>query len=224
MKLPGMDNRYQLLFQKLSMLVNSSNTTIISQLELPTKSNKNPHYKIKLNPLEKAINEQCVIRILYQSLEENSPTERNVHPYAITIRAGEWYLVSFTPDRNDYRFYRLERIHNLHVMNQKFARDEHFDLEAMFAHSFGVYRADETEVIVRLHGKAARLADERIWHNDTEFKWNDQTTATLKTKVQGTTEILKWILSMGSEAEVLKPDEFRKEFILEIEKMLASYK
>ena len=224
MELPDMDKRIEFLMGKLELLVQENPTDSSFQPVHSVIAHINPNYKIKLQELEKAINNHNAITMNYQSLDETVPHERVIHPYALTFRAGEWYLVSFAPERNDYRTYRLERIHSLTVSKEKFVRDPDFDLETMFKQSFGVYRGELINVAIRLTGKAARLANERQWHEGTEITWENETTAIICTKVQGTTEILKWTLSMGDEAEVLEPQELRVEITAIIQQLNKLYK
>lgn len=223
LRLPDMDTRFETLMGKLELLVQDSQSAPASLPVHSATAHINPNYKINMQELEKAIHNQFAITMLYQSLDEPSPHERVIHPYALTFRAGEWYLISYAPERRDYRTYRLERIHTLTVTKDKFVRDPDFDLETMFNQSFGVFRGELINVVIRLTGKAARLASERVWHEGTEITWENETTAILRTQVQGTTEILKWTLSMGSEAEVLEPQELREETAAIIKQLQSIY-
>lgn len=181
-------------------------------------------FSIDIGKLEKAINKERVVSILYHSLDEPAPSKRVVHPYVITIRLGNWYLIAFTPEKNDLRQYRLERIQALTIQKETFQRDPDFDLQEYFSQSFGVFRGEPVRVKLRLSGKAARLASERPWPKDMELNWISGDTAILQVTLQGTQEITAWVLSLRDEAEVLEPEALRTELKSILEDLRIIYK
>lgn len=180
--------------------------------------------KVKIRDLEAALGEKRVCRILYHGLKDPVPQERTIFPYAITIRAGCWYLVAFDRDREDYRTFRLERILEMTIQADQFRRDERFCINEFFANSWGVFRGDPTRVEIRLTGYAARLAAERNWPAERSIAWQDAETAILTATVEGTEELLAWTLSMGRHAQILSPESLREQAIHEAEQILECYR
>ncbi len=80
------------------------------------------------------------------------------------------------------------------------------------------------KIKLRLRGKAARLAEERPWPEDMTFKWINKDEAILTVTIQGTNEILLWIMSQGDEVEILSPKELREELKSKLSKLIKIYK
>lgn len=175
--------------------------------------------RVSISQVEKAINDQLISTIRYHGLNDKTPRTRTIHPYALTIRAGNWYLIAFEQDKKDYRIFRLERIKKFEIGSDSFVRDEDFDLDEFFRNSWGVIKGKPTKVKIRLTGIAARLAAERNWPKDRKIEWIDESTAILTVTVDGTDEIVSWVMSMGENAVVLEPKSVLKIMSNKIQKM-----
>lgn len=55
-------------------------------------------------------------------------SERLVHPLALTTYAHGWLLISWCPDRNDFRVFRLDRMKKVSISDQGFAEEPGRDL------------------------------------------------------------------------------------------------
>lgn len=222
MKLRDLQNRSNMLVAKLENLLPQG--CLDEEIPFSTGDEIKPHkLKVKISDLEEALNKRRVCLILYQGLKDKEALQRTIFPYAITIRAGCWYLVAFDADRKDFRTFRLERIEKMRMLRDQFKRDKTFKIEEHYANSWGVFRGKPTRVKVRLTGFAARIASERNWPTDRELKWKDNETAILSATVEGTEELVAWTLSMGRHAEILSPAALRQQAIKEAEMILESY-
>lgn len=73
-----------------------------------------------LSSIQLALTSFTVIRIDYNS-GNNEITERNVEPFAVINKVGEsWYLIGWCRLRKDFRLFRLDRISKLGITNDKF--------------------------------------------------------------------------------------------------------
>ena len=73
-----------------------------------------------LMPIQSAITNFNVAKITYYSLQ-NELSERSIEPFALYSTQGNWLLIAFCRLRNDFRAFRIDRIHQLFVLNQHFA-------------------------------------------------------------------------------------------------------
>jgi predicted DNA-binding transcriptional regulator YafY len=62
-----------------------------------------------LQAIATAINRQEHLRFAYTGAG-GAETHRQVEPHRIVLRAGRWYLVGWDPDRDDWRFFRVDRM------------------------------------------------------------------------------------------------------------------
>jgi predicted DNA-binding transcriptional regulator YafY len=73
-----------------------------------------------LSPLQLALTNFNLTKIKYHSTGTNQTTERVLEPFAIYSTQENWLLIAYCRLRNDFRAFRLDRIQNLTVLNDKF--------------------------------------------------------------------------------------------------------
>lgn len=222
-KIPEIEHRCNVLMNKIENLV-SFDQNEMDESYISTADGLSPEsLKYSLNALENALNKRQSCAILYHGLMDKEPRIRMIDPYALTIRAGNWYLIAFEPEKDDYRTFRLERIQRLDILKQQFQRDSSFNLDEIFGNSWGVIKGKPTKVKIRLTGIAARLASERNWPKDRKIEWIDESTAILTATVDGTDEIVSWVMSMGESAVVLEPRKIKVDLNHRLLKLTTIY-
>ena len=113
----------------------------------------------------------------------------------------------------------------LKITQKRFDRPSEFAGNDHLKQSFGIWNVagDHSRQIVRVELKnyAARLAQERRWHPTQEiFPLNARATRVeVRFEVGRLEEVLRWVLSFGSQAKVLGPPELIKIVRAEIEAM-----
>lgn len=76
--------------------------------------------------LTRATQAEQSIRFCYHS-PEKGVTERQVDPYGLVFRRGNWYSIGYCRLRHEMRSFRLDRISNIQTLNQFFQRPREFD-------------------------------------------------------------------------------------------------
>jgi predicted DNA-binding transcriptional regulator YafY len=79
--------------------------------------------------LSEAIQQRQRIAIDYRS-HDDVVTHRTVEPYGLAGWWGRWYLVGFCCLREGYRLFRLDRVQQVQLLAETFARDDDFDCQA----------------------------------------------------------------------------------------------
>lgn len=82
-----------------------------------TNSEKNSS---NLSDLQFALTNFCVAKIEYAN-EAGKASGRLIEPFALLSTQENWLLVAWCRLRNEFRFFRLDRIKKLHVLEEKFA-------------------------------------------------------------------------------------------------------
>ncbi|TDQ10121.1 helix-turn-helix transcriptional regulator [Pedobacter metabolipauper] len=72
-----------------------------------------------LSDLQFALTNFCLTRIEYTN-EANSATDRLIEPFALISTQENWLLVAWCRLRNEFRFFRLDRIKKLEILEEKF--------------------------------------------------------------------------------------------------------
>lgn len=80
-----------------------------------------------LIPLQQAITDKKIVRMVYENLQE-MPSQREVEPIGLTFYSLNWHLIAWCHLRQDYRDFRISRIQKLQVTLQPFQKTEHLSL------------------------------------------------------------------------------------------------
>ena len=113
----------------------------------------------------------------------------------------------------------VERIIDLKITERKFDYPEGFDPAERFALAFGVTTEDPMLVRIRFSRDQARYVKERRWAAEQTIVEEDGGSIILEMRTSGLWEVTRWVLSWGSDAEVLEPEKLRHSIKAEINMM-----
>jgi predicted DNA-binding transcriptional regulator YafY len=172
-----------------------------------------------------AVLNHFVTTFYYRKLGAEPSELRRVNPLHLGEVDGGWYLIAHDLERDALRTFALPRMTRLKVTQKTFDRPEGFAGNDHLKQSFGIWSVageySRQVVRVELKNYAARLAQERRWHPTQEiFPLNGKATRVeVRFEVGRLEEVLRWVLSFGSQAKVLGPPELIKIVRAEIEAM-----
>ncbi|MDO9068405.1 MAG: WYL domain-containing protein [Deltaproteobacteria bacterium] len=98
-----------------------------------------------------------------------------------------------------------------------------FDPEALLDRAFGMFYDDPLEVKIWFSADQARYIQERQWAPDQKISTCKDGSIELWMKTSGWYDVKKWILSFGSDAELLGPEELRDKIRNEAKKIAKAY-
>ncbi|MFG1666511.1 helix-turn-helix transcriptional regulator [Streptomyces sp. Y7] len=162
---------------------------------------------------------------------EEGEAERELEPYGLVLKAGVWYLCARVAGHGAYRVYRIDRFTAVEAADDRFERDEEFDLPGFWderAEQFArsILRA---EVVVRVSPggvrrlpytvdpQSARQALEAAGAPDGDG-W-----VTLTLPVESEEVAHTQLASLGPEIEVLEPRTLRERFAADATRLAALY-
>ena len=85
-----------------------------------------------LAKIQTAITDFFQLHIIYKSIYKNEITKRNVKPLALYFTENDWILIGFCMLRNGIREFRLDKIEQLQLTQEKFEHFKDFDLSKYF--------------------------------------------------------------------------------------------
>jgi predicted DNA-binding transcriptional regulator YafY len=145
---------------------------------------------------------------------------RELEPYGLVLKAGVWYLCARVAGRGAYRVYRIDRFTAVDAGEERFGRDEEFDLPG-----FWEERAEEfarsilrAEVVVRLSADGVRAlpyaVDAPSAREALEAAGapDEQGRVTVTLPVESEEVAHTQLAALGPEAEVLAPESLRARF------------
>ncbi len=170
--------------------------------------------KEKFEMLKSAVIHCRHVRIRYAG-SDGSVGERTVQPYKLVYKSKAWYLKAFCTEKQDMRTFKLNRILELTLLEESFVRC-----------SFPEEPADDEETypLVRL-----RFPEEMAYRVYDEFDGDqierlENGDLAVSARMPEGAWLVSFLLSFGTQVEILSPAYLREEIARQAEKIVEKYK
>ncbi|WNF26664.1 WYL domain-containing protein [Streptomyces sp. C11-1] len=179
-----------------------------------------------------AVWDDRVLRARYRKGRGEQATEaaRELAPYGLVLKAGIWYLCARAGE--DFRVYRIDRFTAVEAAEERFERDETFDLPGFWEERAASFARSllRTEVTVRVSERGARqlaytgdrAAAAAALAEAPEPGPDGRRTLTLP--VESLDVAYGQLLALGPELEVVAPEELRVRFTEAAERLHEMYR
>ncbi|AXB45746.1 helix-turn-helix transcriptional regulator [Amycolatopsis albispora] len=167
-----------------------------------------------LATVTRAVWESRRLRVSYRRRDKIA--ERLLEPLGLVLKAGVWYLVARVPEDDALRTYRVGRISEAELLDERFTRPEGFDLAGWWRESSAAFEqfTMRIEVRLRLSPRAFRqlprvlgpeaMPSALLERHDLPDGWIEARLA------METEEIaIGQLTSLGGDVEVLSPESIR---------------
>ena len=155
----------------------------------------------------------------YMSEEEEL---RHIRPYAVKEFAKRWYVVAYSEEAEALRVYAMDRILSLRPTGKRFRMPKGFQVDELFASSYGIYLPEgEEPVLVTLRAtprEAAYLRDLPLHPSQTETRENH-----FVLRVIPNPNLVMELCKHGNRLEVLEPESLRAQVAEELRNALKLY-
>ena len=163
-----------------------------------------------ISPLIDAILSKSVLNIRYKSFQSPKPTEHEFHPYFLKQYANRWFAFGYLPQQKRIGDLSLDRIEAIsHSLMPYQDKPQDLDYNTWFKDVVGVNipKGRVAHIVIRFAGERYPYIKNRPVHPsqrnfDKEMK--------ISIDVKPNRELITWLLSFGSQAEVLEPQEVRE--------------
>lgn len=149
-----------------------------------------------------------------------------VSPWALVWDDENYYLVCYHHEDQQIKHYRVDKIHDLQIIQEQRKGMELFgkmNLTDFSKKTFGMYGGCDEEVILRCHNSLVGVILDRygknIWmmpENEEYFK--------VKILVTVSRQFFGWMVGIGENIELVSPSYVREEFIEYLENIRKKYK
>ncbi len=176
----------------------------------------------KFLTLIKAKKKGCKVSMLYQPLSGEAE-ERVVHVYNTYTFQGEMYMAAWCELREAVRDFKVRRARQIRLLDEPYTIPESFSMAEYMKNCIGVFKGKPLDVRIRVREPLAQIIREKIWsENQTISELGGDEGIEFAATMRGEEEIISWILSLGSLAEVLEPAFLRDRVREECRRMLES--
>lgn len=179
-----------------------------------------------LTSIMEAMTEGYEIKIGYQKYTSSKADIYTLRPYAVKEFAKRWYIVAYCREREALRVYGLDRIQSLEMTDTTFEIETGFDVDELFATSFGIYLPEgpgQTITFKTSATEAKYLRDLPI-HSSQEEISTDGDSVTFSIFVCPNQNLIMEFCKYGSRIEVLSPESVRNEVASELAKAFELYR
>lgn len=178
------------------------------------------------NDLEEACRHCNRVQMKYYTASRNVTSERQLDPYLLHIYRGtNPYVIGFCHQRQAVRWFRVDRVKKLKILEKKFVRDPNFNakkhLDEIFQHEVGGL---PLPVTVWFDAQTAPYIRERLWHMTQELEEHPDGSVTLEMVVAGLNDLKRWALGYGKRAVVHEPPELVQLVRTELEDTIKYYR
>ncbi|MFF2331356.1 MULTISPECIES: helix-turn-helix transcriptional regulator [unclassified Streptomyces] len=183
-----------------------------------------------LPAVAEAVWDDRVVRARYRRSGRADDVERELDPYGLVLKAGVWYLCARVAD--DFRVYRIDRFSAVAVSDERFVRDERFDLARFWDERAAQFARSllRTEVTVRMSEEGVRrlpyVMDRSAAHEALDAAGPPDTHGwlTVTVPVESLDVAYSQLLSLGPESEVIEPPALRARFAAAAERLRDLYR
>jgi predicted DNA-binding transcriptional regulator YafY len=167
-----------------------------------------------LSALRRAAANDRRVRLHYRAGGASETTTRTIDPQSLVFAEQMWYVVATTDDAT-LRFFRLDRIEDVEVLDESFARDPSAGSRVQEAGR--VFASDTTRrMTVRYSPRIARWVAEREGVAVAE-----DGSLTLEHPVADESWAVRHVLQYGPDAEVLDPAPIRALVVAHLDRVAA---
>ncbi len=170
-----------------------------------------------LGRLQRAIAERRAVRLAYHSASRAAETDRVVRPYTLAQRFGHWYLYGHDSIRGRALPFRLDRIRECTVTDDRF--DPPGDADLARARLFSAPEGDPPRVRVGPLAAAWAIARPGVRLVGRTEKGG----AVVEMPGASPEWATRFALSLGGDAEVIAPSAARRHFAEAVRRTLARY-
>lgn len=200
------------LLNKLSAIFNTNARNWI-EVDLSNWRYNKPSQDI-FNSIKFAILDKKIISFEYYS--KGNSTYRKIEPIKLLFKSYNWYIYGFCLFRNDYRLFKLSRINHLEVLEDKFERCD--ETSSIVDNAF--YNQNLVPVKLMFDKSISyRVFDE---FDKSEIEIDDEYLI-VNTNLPSNDYLFSYLLSFGSNVELLEPYNLREEFKKVIKEISRKY-
>ncbi|MEJ9282021.1 WYL domain-containing protein [Ureibacillus thermosphaericus] len=190
-----------------------------------------PLFAKTVQTIHQAIAEKKVIQFQYgrYSVEKEfvlsgspDPKQYLIHPYGIIWNEEMYYLIGYNVMEEDIHHYRIDRIRDIQLLEQKFAVQPGFDINKYRNLLFFMFGGEESSIEVIFKNELAPAVIDRFGLN-ADIKRVDDDHFRLITRAIISKGLVRWLLSWGADAKVVYPKRLVEEMEEEAERLYLKY-
>lgn len=215
-ELENLKNKVKVISERINEVEDYSGNVVLK----PKAVNLEKEIKYELE-IQAACISKNKLRISYISVSSGN-TERIVRPYGIIARNNLKYLVAYCEEREKELTFKLMRIEQVQVLEDKFQMLEDFSIKQFMKNELGLFNKENYNIKLLINKTFSRSVSEGIYAENQKVSWIDKDTIMFEGEMSGKADIIRWILSMRTSVKVIEPQSLKNEIKNELRMMLET--
>ncbi len=151
----------------------------------------------------------CCVEFDYASEDRPEPRWRRVIPYGL-VHGAVTYLLGKIPNRDEAPvFYRFDRMTDVRASNSAGCAPDDWDLDAWLSESFGIWRDDAHDIVLRVLPAGVQRAGGWRFHPAQTIE-SDGDTLVIRFRAGGLRELAEHLFTWGGDIVIEGPDALRE--------------
>lgn len=207
------------------LIPDAEGETLPANLSIPPSSMT--RYSIErplMERLRRAMRSNLKVHLRYWACADNVEHRLLISPYEIFQKENRWYLMGNSDEAGGVRLFLITCMRAAEITTEHFRYPRRYDAEALRQNAVEPYGGDAChEVRICFHPSVVKLVIESRGQQFSSMETLPDNSLVCTTIISNPREVLWWILSYGTYAEVLSPPETRAQFAQVAREMVAAY-
>lgn len=177
----------------------------------------------KISKINCAINKGRSLSINYFSINKSNLTIKKIDPYDLIFRMGSWYLIGYCHMTDSVETLKVSRIQSLKTINEIYIKPHDFSLKDYLDNFWSVFNGEKIRISIKFCSQISDFIKSGKWHINQKITDLEDGSVILEMYLNNIADIKPWVLSFGKYAEVIEPNELRKEIKKELKDVYIKY-
>lgn len=155
-----------------------------------------------------SLSNQSLIEIIYTTFEEERTNSRVIEPVGVYYAFEQWYVIAWCRLRKDYRNFRIDRIQELKVLNEKYKTNTHPTLKEFLNQ---VRHAENlTQIELFVPNSAEKYIREQKYNQGYVTERRTESGIEMTFMTSSMEGFIRWILMMADKIRIISPPEAKE--------------
>ncbi|MBE5394931.1 MULTISPECIES: helix-turn-helix transcriptional regulator [Paenibacillaceae] len=189
---------------------------------------RNKEVRYHIDKIHTSITEQKILHFQYGNFNIKKEFVLRHHgmlytviPLGLVWNNDYYYLVAKNPQENEIKHYRVDRMKNVSVSEERFVATD-FSISDHMKQTFNMYPGTVEYVEIHFDNHLVNVVIDRFG-KDVTIRKVDDCTFSIKIKAAISEGFIRWLLMWGSDAKVISPQHLVEKMKAETEKMNKLY-
>lgn len=177
-------------------------------------------------PVLESLKRNCKLKITYRSVFTKEVSERVINPLHLILYMGNWHIIAYCEWKKGIRDFALSRIKQIEVMDESIDdRIKTVNIKENIDEAYGIFfEGTRKKVVLKFGERVADYVREQVWFPMQTIEETGACSLILTFYVTDYREIVREVLSFGSDVEVLEPESLKAIIRDHIQGLCRTYK